>query len=172
MAKKPALFLDRDGVINVDYDYVHTIEQFHFIDGIFELCRRAQEQGYKIVVVTNQSGIARGRYDDAQFMRLSTWMVEQFAAEGVTIDGIYYCPHHPKISGACACRKPEPGMLLDAANALDLDLARSLLLGDKERDIEAAIRAGVPTQIFYDPYEHVSQTKATQVVRSLNEVLC
>jgi len=172
MPEAPALFLDRDGVVNVDYDYVHTIEAFDFIAGIFDLCRRCQAKGYKIVIVTNQSGIARGRYSDEQFAHLSEWMVDRFKEEGVDIHGVFYCPHHPDISGECSCRKPAPGMLLDAAEQLDLDLSRSMLVGDKERDIEAAINAGVPTQILYDPDRHIATTKATQIIRSLHEAVC
>lgn len=170
--KRPALFLDRDGVINVDIDYLHKIEDFDFIDGIIELCRHCQAQGYLIVVVTNQSGIARGRYSEEDFETLTHWMVEEFAKEGVQINGVYHCPHHPDITGKCRCRKPEPGMLLDAAEDLEIDLAHSLLIGDKERDIEAAIRAGVPTQYLYAPSASEISTKATAVISSLNEAAC
>lgn len=167
-----ALFLDRDGVINVDYDYVHTVDAFEFIDGIFALCRRVQEAGYIIIVVTNQSGIARGRYSEAQFAALSTWMIEAFKAEGVEITGVYHCPHHPDITGPCHCRKPEPGMLLDAAREHHIDLSRSMLVGDKERDIEAAIRAGVPKQYLFDADHGEKVTAATAVVSALEEIVC
>lgn len=167
-----ALFLDRDGVVNVDHDYVHKVEEFDFIDGIFELCRRFQEEGYRIVIVTNQSGIARQRYSEADFAELSRWMIAQFAEQGVEINGVYHCPHHPDITGSCRCRKPEPGMLLDAAKDLHLDLERSIMIGDKERDIEAAIRAGVPKQYLFDPAYHGKATRATAVVTSLEAVPC
>jgi len=169
---RKALFLDRDGVVNVDYDYVHKIEEFTFIDGIFELCRRCQEQGYLVVVVTNQSGIARKRYSEADFAELSRWMVARFAEEGVTVSGVYHCPHHPEITGPCRCRKPEPGMLLEAARDLEIDLRASILVGDKERDIEAAIRAGVLRRYLYDPAHHGTPTRATAVVKTLEEVPC
>ncbi|MEA3373895.1 MAG: D-glycero-beta-D-manno-heptose 1,7-bisphosphate 7-phosphatase [Campylobacterota bacterium] len=170
--KQPALFLDRDGVINVDTAYLHKIEDFDFIDGIFDLCKRAQEKGYLIVVVTNQSGIARGHYSEEEFETLTHWMVEQFAEAGIQISGVYHCPHHPDITGPCRCRKPEPGMLLDAAEDLNIDLRQSLLVGDKERDIEAAIRSGVPVQYLFDPQHDNKDSKATAVVRTLKEVKC
>lgn len=169
---RKALFLDRDGVVNVDYDYVHRVEEFVFIDGIFELCRRCQEKGYIVVVVTNQSGIARKRYSEAEFAELSRWMVARFADKGVAIGGVYHCPHHPEITGPCRCRKPEPGMLLEAARDLEIDLGASIMVGDKERDIEAAIRAGVPKRYLYDPAHHGMPTRATAVVKTLEEVPC
>lgn len=167
-----ALFLDRDGVINVEKDYLYQIEEFEFIDGIFELCHHYQENGYLIVIVTNQSGIARGYYDEDDFSRLSEWMVDAFKEQGIDIAGIYYCPHHPDISGACSCRKPEPGMLLDAAEMLDIDLKGSVLVGDKERDIEAAVNAGVSTAYLFSHDTEVTQTKATAVISQLKEAAC
>ncbi len=172
MSMQPALFLDRDGVINVDTDYLHRIEDFEFIDGIFDLCRRCQENGYKIVVVTNQSGIARGKYSEEDFEILTHWMVEEFAKNNVTVHGVYHCPHHPDITGPCECRKPEPGMLLNAAEDLDIDLPRSLLVGDKERDVEAALRAGVSRQYLFDQQGHCTQSKATAIVQTFDEVPC
>ena len=169
---RPALFLDRDGVINVEKDYLYKIEDFEFIEGIFELCRYYQDKGYLTVVVTNQSGIARGYYSEDDFARVSEWMVDEFKEAGVNMSGIYYCPHHPDISGTCSCRKPEPGMLLDAAEALGIDLENSVMIGDKERDIEAAINAGVSTQYLYDPDGKISETKATANISSLKEAMC
>lgn len=138
-----ALFLDRDGVVNVEKNYVHRIEDFQFMEGIFDLGRRFCQAGYLIVIVTNQAGIARGYYTQAQFQRLSDWMRDRFREQGVEIAGIYHCPHHPSINGECDCRKPHPGMLLKAASDLDLDLAQCVLLGDKPSDLEAGKRAGL-----------------------------
>lgn len=167
-----ALFLDRDGVINVEKEYLYKIEEFEFIDGIFELCHHYQEKGYLIVVVTNQSGIARGYYDEDDFSRLSEWMVDAFKEQGIDIAGIYYCPHHPDISGPCSCRKPQPGMLLDAAEMLDIDLKGSVMVGDKERDIEAALNAGVSTTYLFSHDTKVIETKATAVITQLKEAAC
>jgi len=168
-SERPALFLDRDGVINVEKNYLHRAEDFEFIDGIFELCRRFQEKGYRIVVVTNQSGIARGYYGEEDFEALTRWMVEAFEKRGITIDGVYHCPHHPDISGPCTCRKPEPGMFLQAAKELDIDLKRSVMVGDSERDIVAAHRAGIEETYLLDDSD--TATAATRRIRSLRELL-
>ena len=138
-----ALFLDRDGVVNVEKHYVHKPEDFEFIGGIFELCARFQNEGFLIAVVTNQSGIARGFYGEAELVELNRWMVGKFSEQGVTVSGIYWCPHHPDYSGDCDCRKPKPGLLLRAGAELDLDLANSVLLGDKESDLDAGRAAGI-----------------------------
>ncbi len=168
---RKALFLDRDGVINVDHDYVYKPEEFEFIDGIFELVRRYHEAGYLIIVVTNQSGIARGRYSEAEFLHVSAWMKAQFASHGGEIDEVFYCPHHPEFSGTCRCRKPSSGMLIDAQKKYDIDMSRSLLIGDKERDIEAAIGAGVEDTILFTCKPNVA-TKARRVICDLKELLC
>lgn len=153
MAKAPALFIDRDGVINREKQYVHRREDFEFIDGVFAACREAAALGYKLVVITNQAGIARGYYSEDDFHALTAWMLERFAQQGVIIDGVYFCPHHPAAGvgdyrKACDCRKPEPGLILQAADDLGLDLATSAIVGDKPSDIEAGRRAGVGTCIL------------------------
>ncbi len=153
MAKARALFLDRDGVINKEKRYVHRKEDFEFIDGVFAACRQARAMGYKLVVISNQAGIARGYYSTADFHALNGWMLERFSEQGVIIDGVYFCPHHPTAGvgeylSDCRCRKPEPGMILQAADELDIDLAASAVVGDKLSDIEAGIRAGVGTCIL------------------------
>jgi D-glycero-D-manno-heptose 1,7-bisphosphate phosphatase len=148
-----ALFLDRDGVINVDKDYVYLIEHFEFTEGIFDLCRKYASEGYKIIVITNQAGIARGYYTEEDFRHITEWMLELFNQEGVRIDKVYHCPHHPEVEGPCECRKPNPGMLLQAINEFDLDITRCILIGDKETDLEAGRRAGIPegNLILYPP---------------------
>lgn len=148
-----ALFLDRDGVINQDRGCVHRIEDFHFIDGIFELCRAATGSGMAIIVVTNQAGIGRRIYSEADFQRLTGWMVARFADEGAKIDQVYFCPHHPThgIGGyrrECSCRKPSPGMILQARDDHGICLPNSILIGDKEWDIVAAKAAGVGTTVL------------------------
>ena len=145
---RKALFLDRDGVINVDAGYVHSAEQTQWIPGIFELCRAARDLGYALVVVTNQAGIARGYYDEAQFAAHSAWLLGQFALRGLKLAAIYHCPHHPtegigELRRECDCRKPRPGMILQAQRELDIDLSASALLGDKDSDLEAGRAAGV-----------------------------
>lgn len=142
-----ALFLDRDGVINVDKNYVHTIEDFEFMPNIFELCREYIQKGFIIIVITNQAGIARGFYTHEQFKILTDWMIGQFKDHGITISHVYYCPHHPDFTGECDCRKPNPGMILQAAKEFNIDLSQSVLIGDKESDCQAGIAAGIPLNI-------------------------
>jgi D-glycero-D-manno-heptose 1,7-bisphosphate phosphatase len=144
----PALILDRDGVVNRDTGYLYRIAEVAFIYGIFATCRVFQQDGFRIVIITNQSGIARGFYTERDFNQLMVWMRQRFEAHGVRLDGVYYCPHHPTADVrayaiACACRKPQPGMITQAAQELGLDLAQSILVGDQRSDLEAGRRAGV-----------------------------
>lgn len=150
---KKAVFLDRDGVINVDSGYVHTIDEFEYIEGVFEACRELKQQGYLLVLVTNQAGIARGYYSEDDFQLLTEWMDWNFADKGVDFDGIYYCPHHPEkglgeYKQDCDCRKPKPGMLVSAQQFLKIDMSQSVMVGDKADDMHAAIAAEVPTRIL------------------------
>jgi len=139
-----ALFLDRDGVINVDRGHVYLREHFKFMPGIFDLCRRYTSEGYLIIIVTNQAGIAKGIYSEKDFRDLTSWMLERFRSEGINISSVYHCPHHPETTGICECRKPAPGMILQAIRDFDLDISRCVLIGDKETDLEAGRRAGIP----------------------------
>lgn len=164
-----ALFLDRDGVVNVEKNYLHKIEDFELMEGILEVCRAYQEQGYLIIIVTNQSGISRGYYTEEDFALLSRWMIEHFKDSGITITRIYHCPHHESIDGVCECRKPEPGMFLAAEREYDLDMAASVMIGDNERDIEAALRAGVGMNILLS--EVATESQANQIIDSLPELL-
>lgn len=175
--KRRALFLDRDGVVNLEKNYVHKAEDFHFIDGIFEACKAFQEAGYLIVVITNQSGIGRGYYTEADFHGLNDWMKEEFKKHGITIDGIYFCPHHPEEAQGdyrvkCACRKPAPGMILRAAEELGIDLGGSVLVGDKESDIAAGLAAGVGRNYLVRSGHEVDEqnTKATKVLDAIRDI--
>lgn len=176
--KRPALFLDRDGVINVDHGYVHKPEDTEFIDGIFDLCIAAKERGYCVVVVTNQAGIGRGYYTEADFWAYIDWLSNVFQEHGAGIDRVYFCPTHPEHGvGAYKVdspfRKPGPGMLLQAEVDLGLDLPASVLVGDKESDIGAGLAAKVGCNLLFQPDMAVSYpvTRATAVVRSLEDVL-
>ena len=148
MANRMAVFLDRDGVINKENGYVHTIDEFHFIDGVFDACREMSTAGYRLIIITNQAGIARGYYTEDDFHLLTKWMLNEFRKHGIQIDGVYHCPHHP-VHGVgdnrrdCDCRKPAPGMMLRAAREHSLNLRHSILVGDKTTDIEAGRAAGI-----------------------------
>ena len=139
-----ALFLDRDGVINIDKVHVFEISQFEFTAGIFDLCTRYSEAGYLIIVITNQAGIAKGHYTELDFKMLTSWMIEEFEKRNIHIEKVYYCPHHPEFTGICNCRKPSPGMLLDAIEEFGLNISECVLIGDNESDLEAGRKAGIP----------------------------
>ncbi len=150
---RKAVFLDRDGVINIDHGYIYQPELFDFIDGVFDVCRHFQNLGYLLVVVTNQSGIARGYYDEEQFAVLTSWMRQQFAQQGIRISGVYYCPHHleqgePPYNIQCNCRKPEPGMFHQAIRDYKIDPVQSIMLGDKKSDMQAASAAGIQRKVL------------------------
>ncbi|WP_201354029.1 D-glycero-beta-D-manno-heptose 1,7-bisphosphate 7-phosphatase [Hydrogenimonas urashimensis] len=140
---RKALFLDRDGVINVDHGYVSRIEDFEFVDGILAFVKKAQKKGYLPVIVTNQSGIGRGYYSEEDFEKLTTWMIEKMREAGIDItrEQVFSCPHDP--AAGCDCRKPMPGMFLAAQKRFGIDMAQSWMIGDKPSDVEAAKRAGV-----------------------------
>jgi len=153
--RRPAAFIDRDGVINAELHYVHRIEDFHVLPGVYDGLRALARAGFALVVVTNQAGIAKGLYDQAAFERLTDHMRAQMAAEGITLEAVYHCPHHPAGSVAaytveCDCRKPAPGMLLQAAREHGLDLARSVMIGDKPSDTQAGRAAGVALTVLVE----------------------
>lgn len=171
-----ALFLDRDGVVNEEVGYLSRPEQVRFVDGIFDLCRRAQALGYFLIVVTNQAGIARGFYTEADFHALTQWMTAEFAREGVRLDRTYFCPHHPEHGvGAyrrdCPDRKPNPGMLLHAAREFQLDLAQSIIIGDRCTDMAAGEAAGVGTLLLVEGMEPApcAQAKGYRCIARLQE---
>ena len=142
-----ALFLDRDGVINIDYGHVHSVENFDFIEGIFDLCRIAQQKGYLIIVITNQAGIGKGLYSENDFLELNQWMIKQFMINGIIVSKTYYCPHKPEEN--CSCRKPNPGMLLKAIEEFKINPFDSILIGDKKSDIEAGQNANIGNCILF-----------------------
>lgn len=158
--KHKCLFLDRDGVINQDFGYVHKIEDFRFIDGICDLVYLANQNKFKVIVITNQAGIGRGYYTESDFKVLTSWMLQQFMKNKCRIDDVYYCPHHEKHGLGkyrlqCPCRKPAPGMILKAEHEHNIDLKNSILVGDKLTDIEAGSRAGVGTLLHFNQSANV-----------------
>jgi D-glycero-D-manno-heptose 1,7-bisphosphate phosphatase len=143
-----ALFLDRDGVVNVENNYLYRIADARFMPGIFDLCRTAQSLGYRLIIVTNQGGIGRGIHTELEYFELMEWMRAQFAVEGIIFDAIYHCPYHPtaelpEYRRDTIDRKPAPGMILRGAAEFSLDLAASVMVGDRCTDIAAAQAAGV-----------------------------
>ncbi|HIF9108893.1 D-glycero-beta-D-manno-heptose 1,7-bisphosphate 7-phosphatase [Photobacterium damselae] len=174
---KPAVFIDRDGVINVDHGYVHTTDDFEYVEGVFAACKKLKEMGYLLVLVTNQSGIARGMFTEDEFLSLTEWMDWNFVDNGVEFDGIYYCPHHPEGQGdyrqECDCRKPKPGMLISARDYLKIDMAQSVMIGDKADDMTAAKAAEVGTKILVrtgKPITEVGEQLADVVLDSVADV--
>jgi D-glycero-D-manno-heptose 1,7-bisphosphate phosphatase len=150
---KRALFLDRDGVINEDHDYVYRSSSFRFIRGIFHLCRVAQRLKFSIVVVTNQAGIGRGLYTEQDFQELTAWMLKEFSKRSISVARVYHCPYHPQHGKGhyrrdSPMRKPRPGMILKARRDLELDLQASVLVGDKSTDIAAGKAANVGSNIL------------------------
>lgn len=170
-----AVFLDRDGVINVDHGYVYRQEDFEFVDGIFEVCRHFQDQGYLLIVVTNQSGIARGMYTEDQFRELTGWMLGRFKEQGVTINKVYHCPHHPDFGPErernCDCRKPKPGMLLRGIEEFDLEPVDCIMIGDKESDMEAAEAANLSRRVMVSERSDTLMRNAkTSFIKTLTEL--
>jgi D-glycero-D-manno-heptose 1,7-bisphosphate phosphatase len=173
--KNKALFLDRDGVINLDHAYVCSPETFHFQEGIFELCRNAQRLDYLVLVVTNQAGIARGYYSESQFLAVMDWMVRMFDEERIRIDRVYYSPYHPthgvgRYRLDSSDRKPKPGMILRARADFNLDLTSCVLIGDQLSDIQAAEAAGVGTKILLRPGAAETQEGQYHVSGSLETI--
>jgi D-glycero-D-manno-heptose 1,7-bisphosphate phosphatase len=151
---RPVLFLDRDGVINVDHGYVHTPAQTHWIAGIFQLGRLVCDLGLDVVIVTNQAGIARGIYSSDQFETYTRWMHRCLQESGVEVLGTFYCPHHPLAGDGpytilCGCRKPAPGMLLAARDMFDIELESAFFIGDKASDMQAGARAGLSRLLLF-----------------------
>lgn len=150
---RPAAFFDRDGVLNVDHGYVFEPARFDPVEGATAAVRLCNEAGYHVFVVTNQSGVARGFYGEADVRRLHDHMIALFARAGARIDDVRYCPHHPDgdvapFATPCDCRKPGPEMLLSLQRQWSVDLSRSFLVGDKPSDLQAASAAGIPGYLF------------------------
>ncbi len=150
---RPALFLDRDGVCNIDHGWVGTRDRFEWMPGAKTAIRLAHARGWHVFVVTNQSGVARGLYDEAAVQDLHRWMLEEALRAGGTVDDVRYCPFHPEAAvpayrRSSSWRKPQPGMILDLLRAWDLDPGRCVLVGDQATDMAAAAAAGVAGHLF------------------------
>ncbi|QHW35058.1 HAD family hydrolase [Paenibacillus rhizovicinus] len=172
------MFLDRDGVINVEKNYVYRIEDFEFMDGILDVLGYFQEQGYLLIVITNQAGIGRGYYTEDDFNRLNDWMIQQLADKGIHITQVYYCPYHPEhgigsYKQDSFDRKPNPGMLLKAVREYDINLDSSILIGDKESDIQAGKKAGVNKNVLLNQQNdnHNKSSLADVIIHSLMQII-
>jgi D-glycero-D-manno-heptose 1,7-bisphosphate phosphatase len=164
MGKNKAVFLDRDGTINVEVAYLSEVADFRFIPGVPQSLQRLKDAGFMLVVVTNQSGIGRGYYDEAALAAIHAHMHAELAAQGAPIDACYFCPHHPEHATGdyrreCGCRKPLPGMLQQAAADLDIDLSASFMIGDKLADVEAGINAGCTPLLVLTGYGSAEQAR-------------
>lgn len=164
MDSRKVLFLDRDGTVNLDKEYLFRPSDFEWVPGILDVCRAARRHGFELVVITNQSGIARGYYTEEQYEQLTNHMKKLMEQAGAPLLGVLHCP---SLGGPD--RKPEPGLFLKARDLWNIDMARSMSLGDKERDVEAAVRAGVGFNVLFS--QGGGFTRASQVISDLQEMI-
>ena len=170
-----AVFLDRDGTVNIEKEYLYRIEECEFIAGTAEAVRLLNDAGFLVVVVTNQSGVARGYYSEEDVEALHRHMAEVLAAEGARVDAWLFCPHHPVGRGSyglpCRCRKPLPGMLQDASERFDIDLAHSYMIGDKRADIDAGHAAGCTPLLVRTGYGAEEAAKLSMATAVFDDLL-
>lgn len=167
---RPAAFLDRDGVLNIDHGYTHRIEQLEWIEGAQQSVRMLNDAGVLVIVITNQAGIARGMYDEEKVRAFHAHMQDVLKRQGAHIDAFYYCPHHPegkivKFAIKCACRKPGTGMLTQAVNDWPIDVTRSFLIGDKASDLEAAAAFNIPGLAFTSTRDSLTEIVSKQLAK-------
>jgi D-glycero-D-manno-heptose 1,7-bisphosphate phosphatase len=164
--KNKAIFLDRDGVLNHERnDYICRVEDFEVLEYQIPPLKKLHDEGYLLIIITNQGGIALSRYTEETLAEMHRILFGKFEEQGAQISHAYYCPHHPTITGDCDCRKPKSGMLLEAIATYNIDPTSSVMIGDKPRDVEAANGAGV-TGILIEPDEQISYEKVKEVLAS------
>jgi len=164
------IFLDRDGVINKEVGYLHEIDKFVFINEVFETMEYIQELGFKLIIVTNQSGIGRGKYSIEDFKKLNNWMLNEFSHRGINILEVFFCPHAPEDN--CLCRKPKPGLFHEAIRKYNLNKEESWMIGDSERDITAAKLAGILNTVIVRTGHQIDEnsTKAEFICDSIKDI--
>jgi len=164
------IFLDRDGVVNKEIGYLHKIKDFKFIDGVIDALIRIQNKGFKIIIITNQSGIGRGLYTIEDFHELNNWMINYLKSKKINILEVFFCPHLPEDN--CKCRKPKPGLFKDAIRKFNINVNSSYSIGDKETDIIAAKSAGIKTTILVRSGHKIDEnnSKADHIFNSLSDV--
>ena len=166
MKKQKAIFLDRDGVINIEKNYLYKIEDFEFISGVIDAMKYLQYKGYLLFIITNQSGIRRGYYTKDDFNNLTSWMIEVLKKQNITISQVEYCPHTPDDN--CTCRKPRTGMIDNILANFDIDLENSWLIGDKSSDILCAKNANIKNTIQVKSGHTFSSSNADFVIEKLS----
>jgi len=167
MIKKPVVFLDRDGTINKDVPYCSCPDEFILLSGAGEAIARLNQSGFAVVVITNQSGVARGYFTEGTLRLIHQKMQVDLARHKARVDAIYYCPHHP--NDGCSCRKPEPGLIFRAAEELDLDLKKSFFIGDSPADVKAGKRVGCTTVLIDQNGKAATDCQADYICRNLSE---
>jgi len=168
--KRKCIFLDRDGVINVDHGYVFKTEDFEFMEDVFPVLRGLVAQGFLLVVITNQSAIGRGYYTEDDFQTLNRWMLERFAEQKIPIAGIYHCPHAP--DERCSCRKPSPELFYRAIDEFGIDPAISWMIGDKDSDMQAAQAAGILNRVLIGSVDSDYNTYSVETLSQLTDLIC
>jgi len=169
--QRKIFFMDRDGVINKEVGYLHQVSKFIFIDGVIKTMKEVISKDYSIIVVTNQSGIGRGLYQVEDYEKVNKWMMNFLKNEGVEILDTFFCPHKPDDN--CSCRKPAPGMFLDAFSRHNIDINNSWMIGDKETDITAATLAGIPNTALVRSGHKINEekSKAKYIIDTAHDVL-
>ena len=160
-------FLDRDGVINKDAGYTYKVDDFEFIGGCIDALKTIQEKNYKIIIITNQSGIGRGYYSEAAYRKLTRWYRKQLLDQGITITDVFHCPHSPE--SLCACRKPKEGLFLQAAQKYSIDFSNSFMVGDKVSDLQAGQAVGISRLILINSDSNKKITQDALIAAGLSK---